>query len=192
MSCLRLEHVYRFLENELGSEEKRMVKNHLESCPACSRAVEARRAIHEASTTLPPLEIPPDFAEQVMARIPSSRIFLYSWPAALAMGFVTLFLAFAGVYLLTGQSLVGFLTSINHTVLDFLKQTTLILGKIVKIIMVVLNLVGDFIVSLGKGLEVLSSLLRPDIIAAGLLLGLALSFLFIYGMKRIFSFGGKP
>jgi hypothetical protein len=71
MSCLSLERIYDYLEGELSARERKSFDRHIDACPRCRRALDARRTIAEAAGSLPPLEVPADFVRAVMADLPS-------------------------------------------------------------------------------------------------------------------------
>ena len=105
MNCLHLDQVYLYLEEELSPSEKSRVEEHLASCPKCQAAVEERRLLHQASDSLPLWEPPPDFTNQVMARLFPVRMSIRNWITVSVAGFsLTAFALF--IYLiLSGQSL---------------------------------------------------------------------------------------
>ncbi len=192
MSCLTPEQIYLYLEKGMESAERQAIRTHLNACPACRRAVEEREVLHEASLTLPPLEVPPGFARTVLDKIPVMGASSSAWIAALVSGVGVLLLVFMGATLLTGQSIPGFLASTGRTLGRLFSHSAAVLGKALEISLVGFRLVGEFLEGLRKILSVLSSyLLRPETAIPALFLTLLLAFLFIIGMKRILLSGEK-
>jgi predicted anti-sigma-YlaC factor YlaD len=90
MSCLKIKDIYAYLENELPPESQPKVEEHLKSCPVCRRLLEDRRAYLESISNLPDLELPPDFTDKVIAKLPELRSPSRVW-LALAGGIYVVF-----------------------------------------------------------------------------------------------------
>ncbi len=69
MTCLHIDQICLFIEKDLSLEEARKVERHLASCAKCRNAVDERRMLLQAAESLPVLQAPPDFPQQVMAKI---------------------------------------------------------------------------------------------------------------------------
>ncbi len=72
MPCLTVHRVYDYLDGALPAEESAAVERHLEECPACRHALDARKRLAEAADCLPPFSVPDDFAACVMAKLPAA------------------------------------------------------------------------------------------------------------------------
>jgi anti-sigma factor RsiW len=193
MSCLRLEQVYLYLEGELDPAERRLVERHLDLCPGCRRAVEERRILHEASLTLPPLEVPRGFRERVLDRIPARSASSFVRSAVLVSAAGAFGLTLLGVVLVMGLRLPAFLVFLTRSFWNFLGRAGAILGKLLQVLFAGLKVAGEFAGSVGKVLEtLLASFLPAGTAAPALLLGLVLTFLLILGMRRFLVSGEKP
>jgi hypothetical protein len=62
MKCLDIGQIYLYLEGELSSEKAGAIQTHIARCQKCSQAVQERSFLLDASESLPPMEIPADFA----------------------------------------------------------------------------------------------------------------------------------
>jgi predicted anti-sigma-YlaC factor YlaD len=180
-----------YLEGELGGMERREVEAHLAACPSCRRLLEDRRLLGQAFSSLPPIEVPQDFAGSVLARLPvesqsSSRRFI-----ALMTGTAVLLAGLLGCFLLTGESLFGILAAAGRTVADAFILAVPFGAKLFEVVRVCFKLGGDLGTAVLKALGFLSSLLRPEAIGLALILGLALSLLVVFGVKKIVSLGEK-
>ena len=51
--------LYLYLEGGLGAYDAEHLEEHIEACRACREALTERRVLHEAFTSLPPIEVPP-------------------------------------------------------------------------------------------------------------------------------------
>jgi len=192
MSCLRLDQVYLYLEGELDAAGRRLVDLHLDCCPACRRAVEARRALHEAFLTLPPLDVPPDFSRRILDRIPARAASPLVWLAALASATGALLLVFLGAGLVTGRSLPAILVLLSRSLGSLLSRSATVLAKILEVLLVAIKFSGEFFGGLWKVLETLSTSFFPaGAVAPAIVLGLALTSLVILGMRRFLFSGGQ-
>ncbi len=192
MTCPRPDILDLYLEGELDAAERRECQAHLDACPDCRRALAGRRALDEAVAVLPPVEIPPDFAARVMERLPAEEAPARAWlaPAAAAAGL--LLAGFLGVYLATGQSLMGLLMSMGRAFMGFISLVIPPLAKVLKLFPVFGKVVWDIAGALLRGLGVLSSSLKPEVLGLILAAGFALAVLTVFGLKTIESLGRKP
>jgi len=189
--CRRAESFYLYLEGELGPGDARELEAHLAACPACRDALAETRLLHEAFTNLPPLEVPPDFALSVMDRIPEAAEPKAGWPAALAAGSVALVTCLLGFYLLTGQSLSDVLVVVSRSLGSAFGRLLPFLAKLWTLGGIFLRIATDLILTLGKGLGIVSSLLGPEGLGLVLCLGVLLTLLLLYGAKRLLSLGER-
>jgi anti-sigma factor RsiW len=191
MSCLRPDTMDLYLEGALSESERRGFDEHLGVCPACRRALEDRRALNLAFSSLPPIEVPPGFAAAVLARLPEEPRSAFGWLVSVATGTGVFLAGLLGYYLLTGESLAGVLISAGRGVLGFLSLAAPFLVKVFKVLQVFLALAGDFARALVKGLGVVSSLVSPEAIGLALLLGLTLALLLAVGVRKIVTHGER-
>jgi predicted anti-sigma-YlaC factor YlaD len=189
--CRSAETLYLYLEGELGPAERRGLEAHLEGCPACREALAERRLLHEAFTSLPPLEVPPDFALSVMDRLPEPAEARSRWLAPLVAATTSLIVGLLGFYVLTGESLSDVLVAVSQSLSSSFGRLLPLFAKLLKIGGLLLDVASGFVTMLGKGLVTLLSALGPEGIGLILGLGLLLSLLFFFGAKRLLSLGEK-
>lgn len=68
MKCEKIEELLSlYLENDLSSEEKAAVKNHLQTCSSCSSLLSSLEEIHESLTDFPELGVSQDLRERLYA-----------------------------------------------------------------------------------------------------------------------------
>jgi predicted anti-sigma-YlaC factor YlaD len=189
--CRSAESFYLYLEGELDPAERHGLEAHLEDCPACREALAERRLLHEAFTSLPPIEVPPDFALSVMDSLPEPAEAKARWLAPLFAGSAALVIGLFGFYLLTGESLSGVLIAVSRSFSSGFGRLLPLFAKLLKVGALLLDVTSDFISMLGKGLAAFLSSLGPDGIGIILGLGLLLSLLLFLGAKRLLSLGEK-
>lgn len=190
-NCRDAESFYLYLEGELDPAERRGFEAHLETCPACRAVLAERRLLHEAFTSLPPFEIPPDFALSVMDRIPEAADERAGWLAPLASGSAALVVGLLGFYVLTGESLSGVLVAVSRSFCSGFGRLLPLFAKLLKVGSLLLDVASGFVTMLGNGLAALLRSLGPDGICLILGLGLLLSLLLFFGAKRFLSLGEK-
>ena len=155
MNCLRFDLLYEYLEGGLDAPRRDEIDAHLAACPDCRAAVEERRLIHHASFGFPNVDVPADFARRVMARVAAGRSSVLGWLAAIVGSISAVFLTFLAYVLLTGQSLIGVLTSVLGTLGKGTQVTLVWLGKVAKlgaIILPILRDLGENVVKAGRQL----------------------------------------
>lgn len=191
MRCLSIEQIYLYLEKELSPAEEREIHEHLAACPKCKKAVEERRVLLQAAESLPLWKTPPDFAQQVMARIFPERVSSLAWLGAAASGFASMILAVVLFALVTGQSLSSLLFNIYHTGLDFLKNLSPLFAKILKVASLLVKILQQLGELLIKGLTLLTTIISPQVQI--ILIAVAIIFIAssIYGIKRKLLIGEK-
>jgi predicted anti-sigma-YlaC factor YlaD len=189
--CRSAESFYFYLEGELDPAERRGLEAHLEACPACREALAERRLLHEAFTSLPPLEVPPDFALSVMDRLPEPAKVGPRWLAPLVAATASLVVGLMGFYTLTGESLSDVLVAASRSFSSGFGRLLPLFAKLLKVGGLLLDIASGFVTMLGKGLVTLLSSLGPDGIGLILGLGLLLSLLLFFGAKRLLSLGEK-
>ncbi len=187
--CRRAESLYLYLEGELDPDDKRQLEAHLAACPDCRDALAERRLLHEAFTSLPPLEVPADFALSVMDRIPEAAGRAAGWLAPLASGAAALVTCLLGFYLLTGQSLSDVLVTVSRSLGSAFGHLLPLLAKLWKLGGIFMRIATDLVSMLGKGLVIVSGLLGPGLFGLVLCLSVLLTLLLFYGAKRLLSLG---
>jgi hypothetical protein len=192
MKCLRPEEIYDFFEGLLDPERRRAVATHLDACPACRAGAEERRLLVEASTGLPDLPLPPDFAARVMARIPPAKGSAFSWAAAAIGALTMLYAGLLAYILLAGSSPAGLLVAMNGMLWQAGKQAVLVLAKVVKFGAILLRLLGTFGEELMKSGDRLFSWAGPGVlISVGVVVTLAAA-LVVFGLGRKLTSGEEP
>jgi anti-sigma factor RsiW len=178
-----------YLEGELSEPERREFEEHLAVCPGCAGKLEDRRALDLAFSSLPPIDVPRDFAAAVLARLPDIPRPAFGWLPSVVTGTALLLAGLLGYHLITGESVVQVMLSVGRFILGIVSLAVPFVAKVFKVLQVFVKLAGDLGAALVKGLGVLSSLLSPEAIGAALLLGLAMSVLLVFGIRKIASLG---
>jgi predicted anti-sigma-YlaC factor YlaD len=162
MACLNLERLYSYLEGEFEALEKKDFEAHLASCPKCRDAVEERRRLVEAVRTLPPFEVPADFAQKIMDRISPlpAKVTLFSW---LAAGLATFVVMLTAAALLTGHSLSHLLLGLSRFTWNNIQSLAFSLIKIAKYILLVFKILAQFSREIIEGFKVLTSFISPEV-----------------------------
>jgi predicted anti-sigma-YlaC factor YlaD len=133
MKCLSLEQVYLYLEKELSPGENTRIEEHLSTCRKCRDALEERKPLLQAADSLPLWEAPPGFTQQIMARIFPPRVPISAWLTAAYIGSGSIIIAILSLFLVTGQNFSGFLTSLNHSLLSFVRSISPFFVKVFKV-----------------------------------------------------------
>lgn len=164
MTCLNLERLYSYLEGELEALEKKDFEAHLASCPKCRDAVEKRRHLAEAVRTLPPIEVPADFAQKIMDRISPlpAKVTLISWLAAAAAGLATFVVMLTAAAFLTGHSLSQLLLGLSRFTSKNLQSLAFFLIKIAKYILLAFKILAQISREIVEGFKVLTSFISPE------------------------------
>jgi predicted anti-sigma-YlaC factor YlaD len=190
-TCPRAESLELYLEGELGPYEARKIEEHLERCAGCREALEERRLLHEAFTSLAPIEVPPDFARSVMGRLPEPEGVKSGWLAPLAAAAASLVVGLLGFHLLTGQGLSEVLVATNRFFGQALARFLPLAVKAFKIINLLLKIASDLLALAGAGIATAARFLGPQGIALLLGLGVILLLLACLGARRLHSLGEK-
>jgi len=188
-SCPRPENLYLYLEGELGPYDAAKLEEHLEACAACRDALAERRALHEAFTSLPPFEVPEDFARSVMDSLPEPEVRKAGWLAPLIAAVSALSVGLLGFNLFTGTSVLEVLVAVNGFFGSVLARVAPLLAKTVKLLNVLLEVAVN-LVRLGfTGLVTFSRVLGPQGIALVFGLGALLTILAVFGARRFLHQG---
>ena len=189
--CPRPEDLYLYLEGELGPYQARTLEEHLERCAACRGRLAERRLLHEAFISLPPFEVPPDFALSVMDSLPEPAEGKAGWLAPLIAGTTSLVVGLLGFYLLTGESLSDVLVAISRFFGSAAGRFLPLLAKTFKIGGLLLKVAADVVSMFFAGLGAFSRSLGPQGIGLILGLGFLMSLFIFFGAKRLLSLGEK-
>jgi predicted anti-sigma-YlaC factor YlaD len=188
-SCPRPENLYLYLEGELGPYDAAKLEEHLEACAACRDALAERRALHEAFTSLPPFEVPEDFARSVMDSLPEPEVRKAGWLAPLIAAVSALSVGLLGFNIFTGTSVLEVLVAVNGFFGSVLARVAPLLAKTVKLLNVLLEVAVN-LVRLGfTGLVTFSRVLGPQGIALVFGLGALLTILAVFGARRFLHQG---
>ena len=160
-------------------------------CPGCRERLAERRLLHEAFTTLPPFEVPPDFARSVMAGLPEPEPARGGWLAPLLAGTASLVVALLGFHFFTGQSLSGVLVACNRFFGSVLAVCLPAAVKTFKIAGILLKVAADLVEMLMAGAGSVARSLGPQGIAALVGLGGLLALLAFFGARRFHSPGER-
>lgn len=191
MDCLNIEQIYLFLEQDMSPDEMLRIQKHLDSCPHCFNAVEDRRVLVLAANSLPQIEVPPDFGQQVMAAIFPDIAPLGVWVKSIAAGLSSTVFAFLLFYIFSGKNIADLFISIGRFFLSVLSALSTGLVKILKLVGYVVNILIDLGRLLIKGFVQLTALLSPEVQFIIIAITLLLSALLFLGVRRKFMMGEK-
>jgi len=183
MNCLTIDQVYLYLENELTPEESSGIAGHIASCEKCRQAVEGRQILIEAAESLPPLRMPPDFTQQVMARIFPEKSQIRIWIAALATGFSLVVAIFLAAFLQSDLSLSGTFIHLNRSLWSFVSNLTVFFIKLIKIISLTFNLLVQLSSYIYKALTSMTSVIGIEVQITLIILTILLSVTAVYGVR---------
>jgi len=191
-TCPRPEDLYLYLEGELGPYKARALEEHIDCCAACREALAERRLLHEAFTSLPPFEVPPDFARSVMDSLPEPEVSQAGGLAPLIAATASLIVGLLGFNLLTGTSLSDVLVAANRLFASVAATILPLAAKAFKILAVLLDVASHAAEMLFGAIGAFSRSLGPQGIALALGLGGAVFLLVLFGARRLLSLGEKP
>jgi anti-sigma factor RsiW len=190
-TCPGAEDLYLFLEGELDPQETRLLEAHLRQCPACRERLAERRLLHEAFTSLPPFEVPPDFARSVMDRLPEPEEAKTGWIAPLVAAVASLMTGLLGFNLLTGQSLSDVLVALNRFLGSVIAQSLPLAAKLFKLVNLLLKVAADLAALALAAAEAFARAIGPQGVALILGLGFLLSLAAYCGARRLLSLGER-
>ncbi len=188
MTCLKINDLYDYLEDWLSPERTKDVDEHLRSCRICRRAVEERRLIAKAASTLPAFEVPEDFPERVMARLPQLKARSASWLIAL-VSVSSLFTLISVVLIASGRSALEFLAGASQTFWESAKTAAVLTAKLAALVSLTGKTLRSLLEAGTKGLSVLTSLVHPGLQVFILVLALGVLASLFYGMRKKLSIG---
>ncbi|MEW5900643.1 MAG: zf-HC2 domain-containing protein [Acidobacteriota bacterium] len=188
MTCLKLRDIHEYLEGDFPPEKRKDFEGHLRLCAKCRQAVEERRILTEAASSLPPLEVPADFAKRVMSRIPAAKSGLPAWLVGLAGGLASL----AGIltfFFLSGRNLAASLSDLDNSLWQLAKNATVFVGKSAALLSQAGKIISSFLQVSAKGLSILTTLVSPGTQAALIALTLALGLTLFVALKKKIRWG---
>jgi len=191
MKCLNIEQIYLYLEKELSLGENKKIEEHLTICPKCKKALEERRLLLQATESLPLWQTPPDFTQQVMARIFPAKVSLKAWLGAVSTGFVSLILALFIFFLATGQNLSSLALSFYDTILNLIRNFSPIFVKLIKLASLFLKILQQLAEYIIKGFTLLTTIISPEIQIIIITITTILIASSIYGIRKKLLVGEK-
>lgn len=191
-NCPPPEDLYLYLEGELGPYKARALEEHVERCEPCREALAERRLLHEAFTTLPPFEVPADFARAVMDSLPETETVRGGWLAPLLAAVASLVVGLLGFNLLTGTSLSDILVAVNRMAGEALSGLLPLAAKSLKVAVLLLRAATDMAEVLLTAAGSAAGALGPKGLAPLVGLGGAVFLLALFGARRFFSQGEEP
>ena len=184
MNCLSIDQVYLYIESELTAEESSRIAGHVASCEKCRKAVEDRKILMEAAESLPPLQVPSDFTQQIMARIFPQRSQIRLWIAALATGFSLVVAIFLAAFLQSDLSFAGTFIQLNSGLWSFVSNLSVFFIKLIKIISLVFNLLVQLSSYIYRALTSMTSVISIEVQITLVVLTILLSVTTVYGVRR--------
>jgi hypothetical protein len=191
MKCLSIEQIYLYIEKEVSLSESKKIERHLATCRKCKKALEERRPLLQASESLPLWKTPPDFTQQVMARIFPIRVPLSAWLTALYAGLGSISLAIFILFLVTGQNFSTLLTGFNHSLWNFIKNISPIFVKLFKVASLFVKALQQFFEYIVKAFASLTTIISPQVQIIIITIAIILIAFSIYGIKRKILIGEK-
>lgn len=191
MKCLNIEQIYLYIEKELSLGENKKIEEHLTICPKCKKALEERRLLLQATESLSLWQTPPDFTQQVMARIFPAKVSLKAWLGAVSTGFVSLILALFIFFLATGQNLSSLALSFYDTILNLIRNFSPIFVKLIKLASLFLKILQQLSEYIIKGFTLLTTIISPEIQIIIITITIILIASSIYGIRKKLLVGEK-
>ncbi|MFQ5722310.1 MAG: anti-sigma factor family protein [Candidatus Aminicenantales bacterium] len=191
MSCLHLDQIYLYLEEQLPASEIKKIEAHLASCPKCQQAVADRKLLDYACQTLPLLKTPSDFSSQVMARIFPTKTKLWLGLTAAAASFLSFILTITLYFIFTDKNLISLLTSSVHAGLKAVEKASIFLIKSAKLILLLGKTSFQFVVFLIDSLARLMKIVSPEGQIILILLAFILFTSLYWGIKKTLLPGEK-
>jgi predicted anti-sigma-YlaC factor YlaD len=188
-SCPRPENFYLYLEGELGPYEAAKLEEHVECCPACREILAEKRLLHEAFTSLPPFEVPADFARSVMDSLPEPEVRKTGWLAPLLAAMAALAVSLLGFNVFTGTSLPEVLVAVNGFLGQTVAQFAPLAVKTLKLGTLLMRIAGDIAAMGFSGLEAVARVLGPQGLALLAGLGALFGLLVLLGARRFLRQG---
>ncbi len=154
-------------------------------------ALEERRLLLQASENLPLWQTPPDFTQQVMARIFPIRVPLSAWLTAAYAGFGSIILAIFILLLVAGQNFSSLLTSLNYSLWNFVRNLSPVFVKLFKVASLFVKTLQQFFEYIIKAFASLTTIINPQVQIIIITIAIILIAFSIYGIKRKILIGEK-
>lgn len=191
MSCLTIEQIYLYLEQELPEAEVKEIEEHLSLCADCQEALAERKYLLSAFDSLPDIPIPSNFTNQVMNQLTPQRLPLGKSLVIAACGAFSMILALLFVFIYSGQSLINLLISLNQSILSGLQNLTVAGAKALKLISLSVRVISQFFEFLREIFSQLTQILSPEAQIFLILATVIFSATAFYGIRRKFLLGEK-
>jgi hypothetical protein len=191
MSCPDANQIYLYLEDELPSNERESVEKHISSCDPCKALLEDRKIMMQAVESLPPLDMPADFTQQVMAAVFPKTSSVRIWIAGLATAFSLMMFLFLAVYLQSDFRVSGMFVRLNSGLWAFVKNLSVFTVKLFKIASVIFEILTQFVYFVFKTLASLTTLIQPEFQIFLIILTVIASISAFYVMRRKIWTGDK-
>jgi anti-sigma factor RsiW len=170
MICPSLERIYDYLDGSLSADDRAALEAHLDGCPGCRRALEDRRAIAEAATSLPELEVPDDFVAGVMTRLglpdaekaPAKRARAFRLAPVLT-GASALGAVAVAISLITGNGVFGIFLSLGRSLQATALSSTQGILKAARVVINLGRMAADFLSGLVEGFRIATSFIGPEV-----------------------------
>lgn len=188
MNCFRINDIYEFIEGSLSPERKEELERHLGVCPRCRRAVEERKLIGAAASSLAPLAVPDNFTDRVMARIAPAKAKSPAWLIILA-SLSSLLALTAMVMIASGRSGLGIISGAGDALWGYVKSAAVLIAKAVSLLSLTGKTARPLVEAAYKGLSVLTSFIDPGVQVLILVLAMGLVVSLFFGMRKKFSLG---
>jgi hypothetical protein len=185
MNCLRISDVYDYIEGILSLERNRELERHLDVCTKCRGAVEDRKLIAGAASNLPPLAVPDDFTDRVMARVWPAKVKSPAWLIILASASSLLALTVV-IMIASGRSVLEIISAASHSLWEYVKSAGLLLAKALTLLSLAGKAVRPLLESIAKGLSLANWLVSPALqfVLLGVMMALIIS-LAVAARKKI-------
>jgi hypothetical protein len=191
MSCLTVRQTYLYLEDQVPVDERESIEKHISSCEPCKILLEDRKMMMQAVETLPPLDMPANFTQQVMAKVFPQVSSVRIWIAGSATAFSLMMFLFLAIFLQSDISFSGVFVRLNSSLWAFVKNLSVFAVKLFKIASVILEILIQFASFIFKTLGSLATLIRPEFQIFLITLTVVLSISALYMMRRKIWTGDK-
>jgi hypothetical protein len=191
MNCLSVRQIYLYLEDELPVNERTPIEKHISSCEPCKILLEDRKKMMQAVDSLPNLDMPADFTQQVLAKIFPRVSPVRIWIAGLATGFSLMMFIFLAVFLQSDISFSGMFVRLNSSLWSFVKNCSVFTVKLFKIASVIIEILIQFVSFVFSTLASLTTLIRPEFQFFLITLTVVLSLTALYTMRKKIWTGDK-
>jgi predicted anti-sigma-YlaC factor YlaD len=188
MNCFKVNDIYDYLEGILSPERREEIEGHLALCPGCRQAVEDRKLIAGAASSLAPLAVPDAFTDRVMARIAPVKVKNQAWLIVLASASSLLALT-AMVMIASRSSALSILLSAGRSFWEYFKSAAVLTAKVSTLLTLAGKTLRPLLEAAYKGLSVLTSFIHPGLQVLILVLAIGLVVSLFFGMRKKFSLG---